>query len=410
MNGGLRLACNAERWTEVKRQATTAHSFGLEMHLLTPSEAKDALAADDHRRSGRRGLSADRRAGQPFRHHAKPRPWRAHGGRAASSRIRLSRGSSSRTGRIQGVETPFGTIECEKVVCCAGQWTRTLAATVGVNVPLVSVEHQYMVTERIEGVTAGPAHAARPRPADLLEGRGRRPRLGRVRAEPQALGGERHPRRLPFRAADLGLGALRAVHGRTRSPGSRRWKRRGSSNSSTARKASRPTATSSWARHRSCGTSTSARASTPSASPRAAGREWRWRNGWPRARRPMTCGPSISAASGASTAPPTGSAPARSRPMASTTPSPGRPRNIDSARPTRRSPLYAHLKAAGACFGEKLGWERPNWFADLAAGEEPVDVYSYQRPGWWNAVAARASGGARGGGADRPDRPLPSSR
>ena len=41
MNGGLRLACNADRWIEVKRQATTAHSFGLDMHLLTPSEAKE---------------------------------------------------------------------------------------------------------------------------------------------------------------------------------------------------------------------------------------------------------------------------------------------------------------------------------------------------------------------------------
>jgi len=39
MNGGLRLACTHARWTEVKRQATTAHSFGLEMDLLTPAEA-----------------------------------------------------------------------------------------------------------------------------------------------------------------------------------------------------------------------------------------------------------------------------------------------------------------------------------------------------------------------------------
>src|SRR6185295_2913620 len=39
-NGGLRLACNKERLTEIKRQATTARSFGLEMHLLTPSEAQ----------------------------------------------------------------------------------------------------------------------------------------------------------------------------------------------------------------------------------------------------------------------------------------------------------------------------------------------------------------------------------
>jgi 4-methylaminobutanoate oxidase (formaldehyde-forming) len=57
---------------------------------------------------------------------------------------------------------------------------------------------------------------------------------------------------------------------------------------------------------------------------------------------------------------------------------------MQSARPTRRSPLYAHLKAARACFGEKLGWERPNWFA--GPQEEPVDRYSYQRPGWFDAV------------------------
>jgi hypothetical protein len=39
-NGGLRLACNAERMTEIKRQATTAHSFGLAMELLSPQEAQ----------------------------------------------------------------------------------------------------------------------------------------------------------------------------------------------------------------------------------------------------------------------------------------------------------------------------------------------------------------------------------
>ena len=39
-NGGLRLACNRDRLTELKRQATTARSFGLEMQILTPSEAQ----------------------------------------------------------------------------------------------------------------------------------------------------------------------------------------------------------------------------------------------------------------------------------------------------------------------------------------------------------------------------------
>ncbi len=48
--GCLRLACTGDRWTEFKRQATTARSFGLDMHLLSPGEAKamwPLLAVDD---------------------------------------------------------------------------------------------------------------------------------------------------------------------------------------------------------------------------------------------------------------------------------------------------------------------------------------------------------------------------
>ena len=55
-----------------------------------------------------------------------------------------------------------------------------------------------------------------------------------------------------------------------------------------------------------------------------------------------------------------------------------------SGRPLRRSPLYQRLLDQGACFGEKLGWERPNWFA--GPGEEPVDRYSYGRQNWFEAV------------------------
>jgi 4-methylaminobutanoate oxidase (formaldehyde-forming) len=57
-----------------------------------------------------------------------------------------------------------------------------------------------------------------------------------------------------------------------------------------------------------------------------------------------------------------------------------------SGRPSRVSPLYARLRDQGACFGEKLGWERPNWFADLAAGETPGDEYTYGRQNWFAAV------------------------
>ncbi len=41
MNGGLRLACTPDRLIEIERQATTARSFGLDMHVVGPTEARD---------------------------------------------------------------------------------------------------------------------------------------------------------------------------------------------------------------------------------------------------------------------------------------------------------------------------------------------------------------------------------
>jgi 4-methylaminobutanoate oxidase (formaldehyde-forming) len=59
---------------------------------------------------------------------------------------------------------------------------------------------------------------------------------------------------------------------------------------------------------------------------------------------------------------------------------------MHSARGQRTSPLHARLDAAGAVFGSKFGWERPNWFAP--AGTERVDRPSFeQRPNWFEAVA-----------------------
>ncbi|MGR3382102.1 glycine cleavage T C-terminal barrel domain-containing protein, partial [Roseovarius indicus] len=55
-----------------------------------------------------------------------------------------------------------------------------------------------------------------------------------------------------------------------------------------------------------------------------------------------------------------------------------------SGRPCRKSPLYDKLAAKGACFGEKLGWERPNWFA--TDGMEAKDIYSFGRQNWFDTV------------------------
>jgi len=53
-------------------------------------------------------------------------------------------------------------------------------------------------------------------------------------------------------------------------------------------------------------------------------------------------------------------------------------------RPRIVSPLYDRLKQQRAVFGSKLGWERPNWFAPQ--GVEPRDLYSMGRQNWFSAV------------------------
>ena len=54
--------------------------------------------------------------------------------------------------RVTGVVTDQGDVECETVVLAAGLWTRQLAATTGVDVPLQAAEHYYLLTEPMEGV------------------------------------------------------------------------------------------------------------------------------------------------------------------------------------------------------------------------------------------------------------------
>jgi 4-methylaminobutanoate oxidase (formaldehyde-forming) len=53
--------------------------------------------------------------------------------------------------RVAGVRTDRGDVEAEVVVNCAGQWAKALGDLVGVNVPLHSAEHFYVVTEAVEG-------------------------------------------------------------------------------------------------------------------------------------------------------------------------------------------------------------------------------------------------------------------
>ena len=57
-------------------------------------------------------------------------------------------------------------------------------------------------------------------------------------------------------------------------------------------------------------------------------------------------------------------------------------------RLARCTPLYGVLKAKGACFGVDNGWEVPNWFAPT--GVDPEDSLSFERQNWVEYAAAEA--------------------
>ena len=60
----------------------------------------------------------------------------------------------------------------------------------------------------------------------------------------------------------------------------------------------------------------------------------------------------------------------------------------EAARPLRTAPCYERMKNLGAVFGSRFGWERPNWFAP--EGVEPTDHWSFRRSKWFGPVGDEA--------------------
>ena len=76
-------------------------------------------------------------------------------------------------------------------------------------------------------------------------------------------------------------------------------------------------------------------------------------------------------------------------------------RELQSARPLRRSPLYDRLAAQNALFGSKMGWERPNFFAPQRGRARASTIPAGGRTGF--RTRGRAQGDARGRDDHRPD-------
>lgn len=150
MVGGVDVARTDERMDEVRRLYTNGKGFGVEAHIIGPREItelfplfrgdlfKGALytprkpvVAGPHV-SGSLAQEAEKMAGHKFVGYTKALDFVVE------------------NGRISGILTNnpnLPHIQCERVLLCTNIWTPALSEKVGITIPLLAAEHQYLKSE-----------------------------------------------------------------------------------------------------------------------------------------------------------------------------------------------------------------------------------------------------------------------
>jgi heterotetrameric sarcosine oxidase gamma subunit len=160
--GSLNVARTPERMQLLHKQAALARSFGVEVHVISPAEAGvhwPLMRTDDLQ--GALWIPGDGKANPTDLTMSLAKGARNRGARLVEgvqvTGVLVDDGPNGAGGpRVVGVHTLQdgvpGLVRCETLINCAGQWARQFGALAGVNVPLYSAEHFYIVTDRIPGV------------------------------------------------------------------------------------------------------------------------------------------------------------------------------------------------------------------------------------------------------------------
>lgn len=380
--GSLSVARTADRMTVLKRTAASARAQGVAIEVISPKEAQDlwpVMAIDDL--VGAVWLPGDGKANPTDLTQSLAKGARSRGARIVE-RVRVT-GISTKNGAVTGVETDRGAIAAQIVVNCAGQWARKVGQMCGVSVPLHSAEHMYIVTGRIDGVHPDLPVMRDPDGYIYFKEEVGGLVMGGFEPEAKPWGMAGIPDDFEFallpddwnqfeilmqnaleRVPQLATSEVKKFYNGPESftpdnnfilgeaPELKNFYVGAGFNSmgiASAGGAGRALAE--WIVNG---------AATMDLWPVDIRRFANFNNNprWLHDRVKETLG------------------------LHYAMPWPNR--ELDTARPFRRSPLYDRLAAKRACFGSKMGWERANWFA--AAGETPVTAYSFGRQNWHEAV------------------------
>jgi glycine cleavage system aminomethyltransferase T/glycine/D-amino acid oxidase-like deaminating enzyme len=160
--GSIEVATTPARVEELKRRQGFARSYGLEdTELLSPEETAERIpllnaghilgsyfVASD-------GVAKAVRIAAALARAAEAKGVTFEGGVTVA-------GFDIRDGRVHGVHTSKGTVECEQVLLCAGIWGPTVGAMAGVPIPLVPVQHQLVWTDAVPELAGETREVAHP--------------------------------------------------------------------------------------------------------------------------------------------------------------------------------------------------------------------------------------------------------
>ena len=149
LGGALSIAQTIHRWQELKRQATTAQLYDVNVEILNPSEIKDKYPGINNK---------DLKGGifMPDDGQADPVGVTNLLAKAAKKEgVKIFEKSPvekilKKNGRVSGVIVNGKTIECEYIVLATGMWSRQFGEKHGISIPLYPAEHFYVLTEPIK--------------------------------------------------------------------------------------------------------------------------------------------------------------------------------------------------------------------------------------------------------------------
>ena len=153
LTGGLQVAATAERWEVIRYEHARHRVLGIDSQLVGPREIKKLCPIIDTKDvvgglfDGNEGHIDPYGSTQAL----------AISARTAGAEIYLDTKVENLVQKPDGtwtVVTDQGNIQCEHIVNAAGLWAREVGAMAGVQVPIVPMEHHYILTDDIGEVAA----------------------------------------------------------------------------------------------------------------------------------------------------------------------------------------------------------------------------------------------------------------